>query len=133
MEGLVRQNDTAPRFLARLADRINEQLIGTPAGRVPIPDIRSAQDSLDAFQDYLNKLAAACGNRSLLLMFDEMELFFDTLRNQQENGAYEGSGSTRYEDIVHLLRHNMQHNRRMSFIMSGTKRLLDIASEAGER
>ena len=126
MEGLVRQNDSAPRFLARLADRINGQLIGTPAGRVPVPDIRLAQDPLDAFQDYLNKLVEACRNKSLLLMFDEMDLFFDVVRDQRKSGAHDRHESTQYEDIVRLLRHNMQHNRRMSFIMAGTKRLLDI-------
>jgi hypothetical protein len=132
MEGLVRHNDTTSLFLDRLTKHINKELLGTPAGRVPSPTIRSDLAPLDAFQDYLDKLAGACGNKSLLLIFDEMELFFDVLRNQQKSGAYGRYESALHEDIVRLLRHNMQHHQ-ISFIMAGTKHLLDIASEAGER
>ena len=133
MEGLVRQDDNTVRFLARLARHISQELQGTHAGRIPVPQISAGGDPLDDFQSFLDKLAAACGDRTLLLMFDEMELFFDVLRTHQQTRPAAGYDACLHEDIIRLLRHNMQHNPRLGFILSGTKKLLEIAGEVGER
>jgi hypothetical protein len=132
MEGLIRQDDTTRRFLARLCRHIHEELQGTPAGRVPVPPITTG-DPLDEFQSFLGRLVMVSGDRALLLMFDEMELFFDVLRDHQRTRSAGTYDECLHEDIIHLLRHNMQHNPKISFVLAGTKRLLDVAGAAGER
>jgi hypothetical protein len=133
MEKLITaETRTTPRFLYSLARNISEELAGTPAGRLPVPDIQNAQDCLASFRSYLDKLASSCGEKSLLLMFDEMEFF---LTRMVEDGV---AGRTSYatglhEDIVHTLRHYMQHKKGVSFLLSGTKHLLEMSAQIGER
>ena len=130
-EGIVRRHDLPGGLVKRFAKRIQRTLTGTPLGRVPlIFDDRA--DSLDQFQDYSDRLSMASGQKNLLLMMDEIELFFDHLRSEAEDAGAE-KGPSIAGEFVQLLRHNMQHNPKVSFILSGTKRLLALASQVGER
>jgi hypothetical protein len=133
MEGRVHETDTTRDFVKRLAEYIGTQLKGTALGRLPVPRFEAPSDPLDIFQNFLNRLAEASGRKRLLLMFDEMELFFDVLRSHQRARPDAPPEQCLHQNIVHMLRHNMQHSNRISFILSGTKRLVDMAAEAGER
>ena len=87
-EGIVARNDLAGGLVKRFSKRIQRSLTGTPLGRVPLVfDDRA--DSLDQFQDYLDRLSTASGQKNLLLMMDEVELFFDHLRSEAEDAGDE--------------------------------------------
>jgi hypothetical protein len=133
MEGLVRQHSTTISFVRRLMGHIAEELQGTPAGRVAVPDVRAHADVLDAFQSYLDALRHAIAPRSLLLMFDEMEFFLDYLAAHRELPEYGNYDKALHEDIVRVLRHNMQHKDNISFLIAGTRRLLEMTGQVGER
>lgn len=133
MEWLVRQNASTSTFLDGLAKHISQELVGTPAGRVPVPTLRTVSDPLEGFQTFLEELTHAIKPQALLLMLDEMERFFDVLKDHKQSLDYGRYDKALHEDIVHMLRHNMQHKQNVSFIMSGTQRLRDIAGDMGER
>jgi hypothetical protein len=129
---ITSETRTTPRFLYALARNVSEELAGTPAGRLPVPDIQSAQDCLTAFRSYLDKVVAACGDKVLLLMFDEMEFFLGRMTADAATGRSSYSEGL-HEDIAHTLRHYMQHKKGMSFLLSGTRQLLEMSAHVGER
>lgn len=133
MENLVRESDSTRRFLARLAQRIIADLRGTPLGRLPEPDIRGAADPYDAFEDFLARLIAACGEQALLLMFDEMDRFFSILRDHAARPDYGDPDAALHENILRTWRHHMQHTPKLSFLLAGTRELRDHAGQIGER
>jgi len=61
-------------------------------------------------------------------MLDEMDLFFASGGNRGRETADDFQ-----EDVVRLLRHNMQHNCNVSFLMAGTRHLLEATGRIGER
>lgn len=127
-EGVVRRSGPAENLINRFASQVHRFVQGTQLGRVSPPVFAGKSDTLDELQAYLDRLASACGNRGLLLMLDEIELFLDQLRSSANS---DGAGIA--GDFIQVLRHNMQHNSQISFILAGTPKLLELASQVGER
>ena len=86
------------------------------------PDVPSAADfdnnSFDAFSKFMNSLDAYINPGMVLLMFDE----FEAIDQKIANGFFSG-------EILGLLRHQMQYNPSVGFILAGSRLMEGTSKE----
>lgn len=101
-------------WLSRLARDIGRQ-IETPTSSQPKPESAAVMSSYDVFDRWLDQLEQSLPEESyLLIALDE----FEQIRSSIEGGSLD-------PDILPFLRSQIQHRRRVTFVISGALGLLD--------
>ncbi len=104
-------------FLFEIVKRINHGMMNHPlVGRAPeVPKIKDFnKKSFPAFSKFMDSLVTFMPKGMVLLMFDE----FEVLNNKVSEGLIS-------LDIFGMLRHEMQYNPSIGFILAGSRLLED--------
>jgi GAF domain-containing protein len=119
MQGIGAQSDRD--FLIDIVNKISEGMLGHPRlGKAPeVPDTKDFdRNAFNAFSQFMDSLGALMTPGMVLLMFDEFEVL--------DRKVSEGHFSV---GVFGLLRHQMQYNPSVGFILAGSRLLEGTSKE----
>jgi AAA domain len=123
--GLAPQESTTCTLLQKIAAEIHKGLESPAARAVPVPAKIPPDDPRQAFGAYLEGVAAALGDRRLLVLFDEFQMLFEAIDKAEADGC-RGFSEGVSQEVVNWIRYWVQQ-ARVSFVMAGQQREMKLA------